>query len=190
MQSSVDASSLSPGVLHSVNALLETPPCGVGRDWFHTIPTQKKHEGERVFATFNVQNVTCLRTSVPIWKFFAKSSTDTKHKQVCCPLVLVRLLPRRAEIPMMSMCHALTTQDTRGRFKTGIPCSCGRRNAKFPGVGPRFGERRCSFESTVRLCFTSFFMWRDSPESCRLQPDTSTPNHGIDHESTHRQRTV
>ena len=41
-------------------------------------------------------------TSVPIWKFIANCSTGTKHKRVSFSLVLVRLLPRRAEILVMS----------------------------------------------------------------------------------------
>ena len=53
-----------------------------------------------------------LRASVPISKFVGNRNTATKHKRLCISLVLVRLLPRRAENLVMSMCHELTTQDT------------------------------------------------------------------------------
>ena len=51
-----------------------------------------------------VRAVRSLWPSVPIWKFVANRSTDTKHKRVCFSLVLVCLLPRRAECLVMSPC--------------------------------------------------------------------------------------
>ena len=78
-------------------------------------------------------------SSVPIWKFVANRSTGTKHNRVWFSLVLVRLLPRRAEILVMSMCHELTTQDTSSCCIELLPIVFGpaelpRSQSPFPGI--------------------------------------------------------
>ena len=94
-------------------------PCEIWKaSWLDALPARTTCDpGNRLvkLRSCHAKSKLMIQSSVPVWKFVANHSTGTKYKRVCSSLILVCLLPRRAEVLVMSMCHELTTQDTRSR---------------------------------------------------------------------------